>query len=199
MIGVLIIGHDAGGKSTIAKFIADQYKYSLITAFANPLKKDLEKLGIPVWKKPYSESVRNLLRQYGETQMTLNGDLFWVERAMSDIEDKDLDHWIFNDYHFDVVICDDCRQHHEYRAWLEKFPVTLTIVLTNNQMTNIDFSYRSVREAQELIDLAVAGNLPNSLVIENTFSADGLSAEIKQAIKEKLNGLPIHSSAEGIY
>lgn len=197
MYGVALVGHDAGGKSTIAEYISELVKPSLTVAFANELKEDLDYLGIPVWEKPYSVKVRNLLRLYGETQMELNGDLYWVERTFTTLDEYLNDLLDYEHEYPNVVICDDMRHHHELRAWVDRFPQHLIIVLTNNQMTNQDYNYRSVVEVEEIIQQARYGNLPNSIVVHNVFSESGLSEDIKLAIQEKIDGLSIHTSVRG--
>lgn len=192
MIGVLIVGHDAGGKSTIASFIESQFKSAYRVAFADPLKSDLYTLGIPVYTKPYSQSVRNLVRQYGETQMTLNGDHYWVNRMFYNMDT------VLESTEFDVVICDDCRHLHEFKAWNSRFDKVLTIALLNNNMTELDYNFRAVREVEDLIRMVGMGTIPHSILIENRFTENGLADHIKLTVKEKLDELFIHTSVNSL-
>lgn len=182
MKSVLIIGHDAGGKSSIGQFLSNHYKTSLQIAFASQLKTDLASLRLPVYSKPYSQSLRNLVRQYGETMMELYGDLYWVDQT-------------FNAYDEivqvlgepDLLVCDDCRQWHELYAWVKKFEDTKIIVLQNNNMKESDYAYRSVIEVNEMIRDANLGLIP-SLVINNIFTTNGLTEEVKQSLLDYVVG-----------
>jgi hypothetical protein len=131
-----IIGHDACGKSSLAKFIqraaTRQGLDCLTVSFAAALRCEVEHAGFRnPWRKPTPEHYRALLRAWGWARRVENGEDYWLNQALEAIRER------INEG--DLTVTDDVRHLNEARWFSQNgILVKLDRPATDPRVTDAD-------------------------------------------------------------
>lgn len=153
MYKVCIIGNDGAGKSTLAKLIQTTVLTDAeVCSFASTLKADLASINVPVHKKPYSASIRNFVRSYGDLMRELYGPGYWADKLISSLNDTS-----------HSIVVDDMRYWSELEAWTTHFGKSTKVITVGAIQPYKDDYARSVIEVNELLTVLRKDATSNTL------------------------------------